>query len=184
MSEAAFANPPPWDRARAAVAYDDASRPIVHLLKFYDTPEAGLLMARLMARAGRKLLAEADLIIPVPLHRLKLWWRRFNQSAQLATRLARQSAKPWRGDVLVRVKATRPQVGLNAETRRRNVRAAFRVNDTKAAGIAGRNILLVDDVLTTGATASACAAALKKAGAGRVDVLTFALVVKPYRPHI
>ena len=184
VSAAALANPPPWDRARAAVAYDDASRPLVHALKFHDTPEAGLLMARMMARAGRRLLAETGLIVPVPLHRRRLWTRRFNQSAYLALRLSEQAGKPFRGDILLRVKATPPQVGLDSKARQKNVKGAFAVAQARRALVDGKKILLVDDVLTTGATVGACARALREAGAAQIDVLTFALVLAPLRLHI
>jgi len=184
ISAAAMAAPPDWDRARAAVAFDEASRPIVHALKYRDTQEAGQLMARMMARAGRTLLTDADLIVPVPLHRWRLWRRRFNQSAYLAQRLAAVGAKPYRPDLLVRIKATRSQVGLDHEARQKNVGKAFAVTPDGVAQLAGRKILLVDDVRTTGATASACARALKSAGAARVDLLTFALVLEPTRLHI
>ena len=184
VSPAAIAEPPNWDRARAAVAYDEASRAIVHALKYRDTMEAGLLMARLMARAGRPVVQEADIIIPVPLHRFRLWSRRFNQAAFLAQQISRQFAKPCRTDVLLRSKASRSQVGLSFEERRKNVAKVFQVTPEGIGHITGRRILLVDDVLTTGATAGSCAAVLKKVGAARVDVLTFALVLEPKRPHI
>jgi ComF family protein len=183
LSAAALARPPPWNRARAAVAFDEVSRPLIHALKYHDNHEAGLLMARMMARAGRRLLAETDVVLPVPLHRLRLWTRRFNQSAFLAERLASLARKPWRGDILARLRATRPQVGLDDGERRRNVRGAFRVEATAIARLAGKKILLVDDVMTTGATAGACAEALKHAGAARVDVLAFAIVLGPARLH-
>ena len=184
ISEAARVEPPDWDRARAAVAFDEASRGLVHGLKYRDTQEAGLFMARLMARAGRGLLAEAALVLPVPLHRWRLWRRRFNQSAYLAQRLAASAGKPFRPGILLRVKHTPPQVGLGSAERRRNVRRAFACDPLKASEIAGKRVVLVDDVLTTGATAGACAAALKSAGAARVDVLVFALVLEPKRFHI
>lgn len=184
ISAAGMAAPPDWDRARAAVAFDEASRPIVHALKYRDTQEAGQLMARMMARAGRTLMADADLIVPVPLHRWRLWRRRFNQSAYLAQRLAVACAKPYRPDLLVRIKATRSQVGLDHAARQKNVGKAFAVAPGGAAQLAGRKILLIDDVRTTGATAAACARALKAAGAARVDLLTFALVLEPSRLHI
>lgn len=184
LSAAALAEPPAWDRARAAVAFDEASRPLIHALKYRDTQEAGLLMARLMGRAGRALLADADLIVPVPLHRWRLWWRRFNQSAFLAQHLAEAAGKPYRPNLLERVRATRSQVGLDHEARRKNVRRAFRLAAEAAAEVAGRRILLVDDVMTTGATAGACAEALKAAGAAKVNVLSFALVLEPKRFHI
>lgn len=155
LSAAALANPPAWDRARAAVAFDDASRPIVHALKYRDTQEAGLLMARMMASAGRRLLEDADIIVPVPLHRLRLWRRRFNQSAFLAQNIAKASGRSCRTDLLLRVKRTRSQVGLRENERRKNVSRAFAV----PGEMAGKKVVLVDDVMTTGATASACATA-------------------------
>lgn len=181
VSAAGLSNPPAWDRARAAVAFDQAARPLVHGLKYHDNQEAGILMARMMARAGRALLRDADLLLPVPLHRAKLWARRFNQSAYLATQLAKHSGKRCVVDILLRIKATTSQVGLDNKERQKNVKGAFQVVQ---AQIAGRNIVLVDDVLTTGATAGACAQVLKDAGAARVDVLTFALVLEPKRFHI
>jgi ComF family protein len=184
VSAAALSAPPAWDRSRAAVIFDDASAKLVHTLKYQDRQEAGLLMARMMARAGRKLLEEADVILPVPLHRLRLWQRRFNQSAFLAQRLSVLSARPWRHDVLLRVRRTRAQVGLDEAERRANVRRAFLIPPEGAAAVAGKVVLLVDDVRTTGATAAACAEALKQAGAARVSVLSFALVPHPSRPHI
>jgi ComF family protein len=184
VSAAALAEPPNWGRARAAVVYDEASRGLVHALKYRDTMEAGLLMARLMGRAGCELAAEADIIIPVPLHRFRLWSRRFNQAAFLSQQLARNFNKPLRADILVRRKATRSQVGLKQDERRKNVAKAFEVAPDGVSHIGGRRVLLVDDVMTTGATAGTCAAVLKKAGAAQVDVLTFALVIEPKRPHI
>jgi len=184
ISPAALADPPNWNRARAAVAYDEASRGLVHGLKYRDTMEAGLLMARLMARAGRPVIQEADVIIPVPLHRFRLWSRRFNQAALLAQQISRQFGKPCVTDVLLRSKASRSQVGLSFDERRQNVAKVFHVTAEGIGHISGRRILLIDDVLTTGATAGSCAAVLKKAGATQVDVLTFALVLEPRRPHI
>jgi ComF family protein len=183
VSVAALADPPAWDRARAAVAFDDRSRILVHALKYRDTPAAGMLMARMMRRGGRRLLAEADLILPVPLFRWRLWRRRFNQSAFLARELSRMTATPCECELLLRRRATRSQVGLNVTERRRNVRGAFGVASGRAGEVKGRAVLLVDDVRTTGATLEACAEALRAAGAARVDVLTFALVLEPARHH-
>ena len=184
VSAAGLANPPAWDRARAAVAFDEASRMLVHGLKYHDTQEAGLLMARLMARAGRVLLAEADFIVPVPLHRLRLWQRRFNQSAFLAQEIARLSSTPWRADVLYRRRRTKSQVGLDHAARRKNVKDAFVVAPKQVARVAGKTVLLVDDVRTTGATVEACVQALRTVGAAKVQLLSFALVDLPAKLHI
>jgi ComF family protein len=184
LSPAAIADPPHWDKGRAVVAFDDHSKHLVHLLKYRDMQEAGLAMARMMAGAGRGLLAESDLILPVPLHRWRLWRRRFNQAAFLALRISQQSGLPCLTDVLLRQRPTTPQVGLDAAQRRRNVRAAFVVAPDRQAAIEGKSVLLVDDVRTTGATCNACAVALKNAGAAQVHVLSFALVLEPARLHI
>jgi len=184
VSAAALSNPPPWDRARAAVIFDDLAAGIVHGLKYRDKPEAGRLMARMMARAGRGLLAEADVLLPVPLHPLRLWRRRFNQSALLAARLSEISGRPWRHDVLSRARRTRAQVGLDEAQRRKNVKGAFAVRPERLALVAGKSVLLIDDVRTTGATAEACTLALRQADAARVLVLSFALVPAPAKPHI
>ena len=184
LSAAALSDPPAWDRARAAVIFDELAAGIVHGLKYRDRPEAGRLMARMMARAGRGLLSEAQVILPVPLHRLRLWRRRFNQSALLAQRIAALTGTPWRHDLLLRARRTRAQVGLDQEARRRNVRNAFTVPSDLRAAVADQSVLLVDDVRTTGATAEACALALRAAGARQVNLLTFALVPLPAKPHI
>jgi ComF family protein len=184
LSAAAIANPPVWDKARAAVVYNGNGRLIVHALKYQDRHEAALVMARMMMGAGRRMVTECDIVLPVPLHRYRLWQRRFNQSALLAQHLARLAEKPFSVDALLRTKPTRQQVGLDAEERRRNVSRAFAVDAEKLADISGKSVLLVDDVRTTGATVAACAKTLKDAGATQVHVLTFALVLEPYRPHI
>ncbi len=131
-----------------------------------------------------QLLAEADLVIPVPLHPMRLWQRRFNQSALLAQRLCGDRPQTFQPLILTRARSTRPQVGLDHEARRKNVRGAFTVAERDRIRIAGRRIVLVDDVMTTGATASACTQALQTAGAASVDILTFALVLEPRRLHI
>ncbi|MBL8905247.1 MAG: ComF family protein [Rhizobiales bacterium] len=183
-SAAALADPPPWMRSRSAVAYDEASKPIVHALKYRDRHEAATLMTRLMARAGAQFLGECDLVIPVPLHPLRLWRRRFNQAAMIAQRLCADRPEAFQPLILKRARATRPQVGLDHEARRKNVRGAFIVAERDRIKVGGRRVLLVDDVMTTGATASACTQALQKAGARSVDILTFALVLEPRRLHI
>ena len=184
VSAAAIADPPSWDKARAAAAFNETSKQLIHLLKYRDTPEAGVAMARMMAGAGRSLLATADVLVPVPLHRFRLWQRRFNQSAILAQHIALAIAIPWVSDVLLRDRQTRQQVGLTAAERRKNVRKAFSVPPERQSAIDGKHVVLVDDVRTTGATVSACAEVLRDAGALRVDVLTFALVLEPLHLHI
>jgi ComF family protein len=128
-----------------------------------------------MARAAADVLADADAITPVPLHARRLWTRRFNQAAALARELARRSGKPFEPALLQRIKATRSQVGLTREQRIQNMQGAFRA--APAAPVRGRRIALVDDVLTSGATANAAARALLRAGATQVDLIVFARVV-------
>jgi ComF family protein len=136
-----------------------------------------LAFARWLARSGRELLAEADVIVPVPLHPRRLWQRRYNQAALLSHRLARLSGKPADTMALIRIKPTPSQGEMpSAKARRRNVRGAFKVARPEA--VRGRTVLLIDDVFTTGATISACARALKRAGAAKVLVLTLARVVR------
>jgi ComF family protein len=184
VSAEALAHPPAWDRARAAVRFDERSRQLVHDLKYRDRHEVAALMARLMAVAGQSLMAESACVVPVPLYRWRLWRRRYNQSALLARRLCRPDFLAFRPDLLERTRPTAAQVGLDYRERQANVRNAFRVPEALRGDIAGTTVLLVDDVITSGATANACAAALKKAGAARVNVLAFALVHDPGRFHI
>lgn len=184
LSAAALADPPPWNKARAAIVFDQNSKNLVHALKYKDHHEAALLMVRMMARAGRDVLAETDFVVPVPLHPTRLWKRRFNQAALLAKPLAKIANRPYSPDMLLRKIATRQQVGLDHVARQKNVRKAFQVPPAKLSEIKDRRILLVDDVRTTGATFAACAEALKKAGAAQVHVLSFALVLEPHRFHI
>jgi ComF family protein len=172
-----LARPPAYDRARAIFAYDEHSRGPILALKHADRLDLAPGFARWLERAGRPLLAATDLLVPVPLHRLKLWQRRYNQAAELARLLARIKAKPLAVAVLERSRQTKSQGEMtSAAGRRRNVSGAFRVRDPER--VRGRSILLIDDVLTTGATAEACARALKRAGAAKVEILALARVVK------
>lgn len=176
LSAEAIADPPVFDRARAAVLYEDVARDLVQGFKYHDRTEIAPLLGRMTARAGRELTADADVIVPMPLHRRRLWTRKFNQAAMIALEVGRASGVPVEVAALLRIRATRPQVGLGERERSENVRGAFRVAPARRDRIAGRRVVLVDDVLTTGATASAATRALKRAGARRVDVLTFARV--------
>ena len=177
LSMEAIANPPAYQRARAAVRYDEVARTLVHALKYQDRTDLAPIMGRWMARAGSELLADADLLIPVPLHWRRGWSRRYNQSGALARAIERHSGVKLRGDVLRRVRATEQQVGLSRSERASNVQGAFKVSAARLSEIAGRRAFLIDDVLTTGATVDACARALLRAKAAQVDVLVFARVV-------
>jgi ComF family protein len=174
VSPAAIANPPPFARARSAVAYQGAARQIVQNLKYRDRTDLAPWMAAWMLRAGAELVRDADLVVPVPLHRRRFLWRRFNQSAELARHVARLAGLRYSTTAVLRRKPTRQQVGLAAKEREANVRGAFAVPDAADIDVRGRHILVVDDVFTTGATVSAVAKALKKGGASDVDILTFA----------
>ncbi|WKW49617.1 ComF family protein [Rhodomicrobium lacus] len=176
LSVQSFTDPPIFDRARAACVYGGVIRKLVVRFKFEDRHEPLPLFLRLMRDAGRELLADADIIVPVPLHRFRLLQRRFNQSALLAQGLSRASGVPALVMALKRTKRTKAQVGLQHDARRANVAEAFAISADRRRAVAGKRVLLVDDVVTTGATANACAAALIAAGARAVDVLAVALV--------
>lgn len=176
---ACIGRPPAYDQARAALLYDDRSKRLILGLKHGDRTDTVPLLARWLAAAGHDLLAEADVIAPVPLYRWRLWRRRFNQSALLAAALGQIAAKPVILDLLQRVRATPSQGPLNARQRRRNVAGAFALGPGMAARVAGRRVLLVDDVLTTGATVEACCRPLRHAGAVWIGVVTVARVVRP-----
>ena len=179
LSPRAISDPPAFERGRAVALYDDVARRLVHRLKYEDRHDLAGPMARMMAASGAALLAEADCVVPVPLHRLRLWRRRFNQAALLARPIARAAGLPFETRLLVRAKATRSQVGLSRAGRAENLQGAFRVPPSARARLQGRRVLLVDDVTTTGATANAAARALLRGGAACVDLLTFALVADP-----
>lgn len=184
LSMEAIANPPAYDRARAVVRYDDVARTLVHGLKYSDRLDLSPMMGRWMARAGRELLADADALVPVPLHWRRRWARRFNQSAALAGAISAVCDVPVTHGGLKRVRPTLQQVGRSRTERADNVQGAFAVPLEHRAEVTGRRLVLVDDVLTSGATVDACTRALLRAGAAHVDVLVFARVVAPARSPI
>jgi ComF family protein len=184
LSMEAIADPPAYRRARAAVRFDEISRALVHALKYGDRLDLAPMMGRWISHAGGELLAEADALVPVPLHWRRLWARRFNQSAMLAATISSQTGVPIAAGALKRVKPTVQQVGLSRPERAANVQGAFRVPPDGRAAVAGRRLILVDDVLTSGATVDGCARALLRAGAASVDVLIFARVADPVRTSI
>ena len=173
---ACTAKPYVFGRARAACVYDEASRDLILRFKHGDQQQFGPLFARWISRAAADLVDQADAIAPVPLHRSRLVTRRFNQAAEIARPLAREAGRDYLPDALMRAKPTASQGGRSARGRRENVRAAFVVTEAGARRIRGRRILLVDDVLTTGATGEACAKALLAAGARAVDLAVVARV--------
>jgi ComF family protein len=184
LSMEAIADPPAYGRARAAVRYDDIARDLVHRLKYGDRLDLATSMGQWMASAGRALLDDADALVPVPLHWRRLWGRRFNQAAALAKVVAADARVPLLTAALRRVRATSQQVGLSRSARAVNVQGAFAVTPAGKAAICGNRLVLVDDVLTSGATVDACARALLRAGARNVDVLVFARVVATARVPI
>lgn len=178
LSPEAIADPPVFRRARAVAHYDGLARSLVHRLKYDDRLELAQALGAMMTRAGGELVAEADVLVPVPLHSWRLWRRRFNQAMALAGAISRRTGIPADPFLLARVKRTASQVGLTRAQRRDNLQGAFRVPAAARSRLAGRRVLLVDDVLTTGATANAASRALLRGGAAEVDVLAFARVVR------
>lgn len=170
---------PFYNRARAALVYDDASRPLLLGFKHADKIYAAPALARWLHQAGAEMLAEADLAVPVPLHWLRLWRRRYNQAALLAHALGRIGGLPVAADLLVRRRPTRSQGGLSRAARFRNIRGAIAVRAGAAERLEGRAVLVIDDVMTTGATLNECARVLLNAGARSVDVLTVARALRP-----
>ncbi|HEY8127849.1 MAG TPA: ComF family protein [Hyphomicrobium sp.] len=180
LSAAAVAEPPDYDRARAVARFDGLMRVLIHGFKFHDSHNARRLFGRWIADAGSELLSDADLLVPVPLARWRLLSRRFNQAQILAAEAGRRTGKPVNPFALVRSRSTPHQIGLSRAQRMRNVAGVFRVPANELPKVSGKAIVLVDDVITSGATASAAATALKRAGARRVDVLALAIVSERY----
>ena len=180
----AIADPPSYGRARAAVRYDDIARDLVQRLKYGDRLDLARMIAAWMAVAGRDLVATAEALVPVPLYWRRLWGRRFNQAAVLAQLVAARRGLPVTCAALKRVRSTPQQVGLTRSEREANVQGAFKVTTEGRAAVHGKRLLLIDDVMTSGATVDSCARTLLRAGAANVDVLVFARVVAPGRAPI
>ncbi|MFZ1990750.1 MAG: ComF family protein [Alphaproteobacteria bacterium] len=171
--------PPVFTRARSVFVYDDVARRLVHDLKYGDRLEGRASFGAWLARAGGDCATQADFIIPVPLHYIRLVRRRYNQAVVLAKALSQSTRRPLAVDALRRVRPTKSQTGLSADARASNMRGAFQVRKNWVGRIKGAQIVLVDDVMTTGATVNACARALKRAGAADITVLTLARVKEP-----
>jgi len=176
-----LAEEPVYDHARAAFVYNEFSRSMVLSLKHGDRMDGVRTYARWMARACDEFLPDCDMVIPVPLHYSRLHARRFNQSGLLGQSLSQQTGLPFVPDLLKRRRRTPSQKGRDLKARRRNVKDAFEIGRRWTPALQDSSILLVDDVLTTGATVEACASALKEAGAGHVHVVTLARVVALWR---
>jgi ComF family protein len=174
VSAEAIANPPPFDRLRAACLYDGVAKNLVHALKFRDRTELAGMMAHWMMRAGGATLSTCDLAVPVPLHLWRRLSRKFNQAAELARALSERTDVEFMPDALRRKRNTRHQIGLGRAAREDNVRGAFEMTSSGKSAVFGKHVLLVDDVYTTGATVASATRTLKRAGAREVTVLVFA----------
>lgn len=172
-------HPAPWGQARAALRYDAQAKRLILPFKHADRPDLARALAPMMARAGAALVRRADMLVPVPLHRKRLFARRYNQAALLASALARLTGLPAVPDLLQRLRPTAPLGELGADARAAALEGVFAVRPSRAALLAGKHVLLVDDVMTSGATASACTAVLLEGGAAAVDVLAAARVPDP-----
>lgn len=169
---------PLYGRARAAFRYDDHSHKLITRFKYSDQTQLAKIYGVWLAKVGAELIAQTDIIIPVPLHYWRFVHRRFNQSALLAHSLARQTGIKHMPDALQRNRSTSAQTGLSKKQRKDNVKGAFSVNKHYISALKGKNILLIDDVMTTGSTIEQCTKTLLKAGAMQVNVLTLARTVK------
>lgn len=178
LCAACIAAPPLFDRARAAMIYDEASRPLVTGFKYADRTDFARAFGGWLTRAGRDVLEEADWLVPVPLHPWRLWMRRYNQAGILAAAISRETMIPVLYDGLLRVRHTRQQVGLTAAKRRRNVAGAFQVNPKRAEILKGAHIVLIDDVITSGATVTACLKAMARQKPATLGVLSLARTMR------
>jgi ComF family protein len=171
--------PPVFREARAALRYDDQARRLILPLKHGDRVELASVLARMMVRAGAALLPRADVVVPVPLHRRRLFKRKYNQAAVLALAVGRLAGRRVPPDALIRTRHTAPLDKKSPEERALEVTGALAVRPSRLREIVGKTVLLIDDVMTSGATANACTAALLGADAKAVDVLVAARVPDP-----
>jgi ComF family protein len=184
LSAEAIADPPPFDRSRSAVLYNEVARAIVSRMKYGDRPELAGFCARQMVRAGAELWGDDAVLVPVPLNRWRQFSRLYNQSTELARLLGRHTGMDVEPALVARIRNTRQQVGLTRDARHRNVTGAFRAHPDILTRLKGRRVVLVDDVITTGSTVNAIARTLTKAGVDKVDVISFARVVVGHEPSI
>ncbi len=174
-----LAEPKLFGRARSCLVYDDNSRPLILAFKHGDQTHLTVTFSGWLHQAAEPLLDDVDMIVPVPLHRMRLLKRRYNQAGLLGHALSQKCGKPCMPDVLLRIRNTESQGHLSRNKRQENINRAFLPNPAYSVKLKGQKILLVDDVYTTGATLNECVKVLLEAGAQRVDVLTLARVVRP-----
>jgi len=171
--------PPLFAQCRSALAYDEGSRPFILKLKHADSTYLAKGLSQLMVRAGTDIFPHTDLLIPVPLHWKRLFWRQYNQAILLTHHIAQQTRIPMRSDLIRRHRSTPPQGKRNRQERYANVRGAFSIRDQKTPFIKGKRLTLIDDVFTTGSTLNECARILLQAGAKEIRILTLARVITP-----
>lgn len=174
---ACIASPPLYDIARTACVYDDHSKQLVHRFKYRKHTVLASLLSEWTGQAGEKWITDADLICAVPLHWRRMAQRGYNQSAIMAQRIAEKYSRPYRPQLIKRLRYTPPQASLSRNERQKNVQGLFRIDPRFSEQINGARVVLVDDVITTGATIEACCKALKKAGVAHITVLAFARTV-------
>ncbi|VAW16478.1 Competence protein F homolog, phosphoribosyltransferase domain; protein YhgH required for utilization of DNA as sole source of carbon and energy [hydrothermal vent metagenome] len=177
LSAEAIADPPEFDRARSAFVHNDVARALISRLKFGDRPELAKFCARLMLGAGAQLLEKQTILVPTPLHRSRQFQRRFNQSGELARQMHKQGGFVVDPLLVIRQRPTRPQIGLTARQRAHNVAGAFAVTPDGIERCLGHPLVIIDDVMTTGATVNAITRALRQKGFERIDVISFSRVV-------
>jgi len=173
-----IATPPKYSMARSVLRYNEKSSKLITNFKYYDSTHACHHFARWLSRTGEDMIADTDIITPVPLHKMRLLTRRYNQCALLCNSLSELTGKVTYNNLLIRHKNTKPQAGLEFNKRINNVKSAFKINPDLIEQINNKNILLIDDVMTTGSTIDSCTKTLLKSGARNVYVLTIAMTVK------